>query len=88
MDNEQQVVNNWLLYNSGYSVGISDCLLPMDVRKEIREIIVTKLVEAAKFLKEKRMSDLSTVKCSHQIQKRATVLGSQKKKPAKRRAGL
>ena len=58
LDNEQQVVNNYLLYNSGFSVGMSDCLLPMDVREEIRETIVTKLAEAAKFLRDAHENDM------------------------------
>ena len=58
LDNEQQVVNNFLLYNSGFSVGMSDCLLPMDVRQEIRETIVTKLAEAAKFLRDAHENDM------------------------------
>ena len=59
LDNEQQVVNNFLLFNNGFSVGMSDCLLPMNVRHEIRETIVKKLGEAAKFLTDAHENHLT-----------------------------
>lgn len=51
LDNEQQVVNNFLLTVHGFSVGLSDCVLSKKDKREIEEIIRDKLGKAYELLK-------------------------------------
>ena len=52
LDNEQQVVNAWLLQISGFSVGINDCILPKHHVVEKDQIISEKVDEAYEILRK------------------------------------
>lgn len=58
LDNEQQVVNAWLLQQNGFSVGINDCILTKQQIKDKDEIIETKLNQAVDMLRKAHLNIL------------------------------
>lgn len=58
LDNEQQVVNSWLMNNSGFSVGVSDCILEDEDRKAVTEAIETRLKAAYDLVNDARQGKL------------------------------
>ena len=58
LDNEQQVVNSWLMNYSGFSVGVSDCILEDDARAAVTEAIETRLKDAFKLVNDAREGKL------------------------------
>lgn len=50
LDNEQNVVNGWLQNSSGFSVGLSDCILPHEGRDSVKAVVREKLAEAYQLL--------------------------------------
>ncbi|CAK0767839.1 hypothetical protein CVIRNUC_003501 [Coccomyxa viridis] len=58
LDNEQQVVNSWLMNYNGFSVGVSDCILEDDARAAVTEAIETRLKDAFKLVNDAREGKL------------------------------
>ena len=50
LDNEQSVVNDWLMLCHGFSVGLSDCILPASDRREVKDVIELQVVRAREIL--------------------------------------
>ena len=58
LDNEQQIVNSWLMNYSGFSVGVSDCILEDDARAAVTEAIETRLLDAFNLVNDAREGKL------------------------------
>ena len=61
LDNEQAVTNAWLLYKGGFSVGLSDCILPAAGRAAVRGVIRDKLAGAYQLLHQAHQDTMPLV---------------------------